>query len=71
MKKIIFLIVAVVVVAAAAILAITTRKEPKKVLSSRAKFVYMEDSVQDIATMQGKSEDEICMSFGEDAEDGY
>ena len=59
------------IVAAAAFLTISMRKEPKKVLSSRAKFVYMEDASQDIATMQGKSEDEVCMQFGEDSEDGY
>ena len=70
-KKRIFLILAAVIFAAAAVLVISTRKEPKKVISDRAKFVFMEEAAQDIATQQGKSEHEICMEFGKENADGY
>ncbi len=71
MKKSVFLILAAVVVAAAAVLVISTRKEPKKVISGRAKFVYMEDDAQDVVMQQGKAEREVCMEFGEEDTDGY
>ena len=71
MKKKVFFILAAVILAAAAVLVISTRKEPKKVISGRAKFVFMEDDVQDVVIQQGKSEREIGMEFGEENADGY
>lgn len=71
MKKKVYLIFAAVILAAAAILVISTRKEPKKVISGKAKFVFVEDNAQDVVLQQGKSEREICMVFGEEDKDGY
>ena len=71
MKKKVFLIMAAVILAAAAILVISTRKEPKKVISGRARFVFMDEDAQDVVVQQGKAEHEVCMEFGEEDTDGY
>jgi len=67
MKKTVLIILAVIVVAVAAVMAISIRKEPKKVTSSRAKFVYKQEETEDILLQQGKCEDEICMEFKEES----
>ena len=71
MKKKVFLILAAVILAVAAVLVISTRKEPKKVISGRARFVFREEDPQDAVIQQGKTEREICMDFGEECADGY
>ena len=71
MKKRIFLFLAVIAVAVAAVVAISVRKEPKKVTSRRAKFVWQEDPAEDILLQQGKCEDEICIPQKEEEFLGY